>query len=100
MVVDDLDFRRPGCGPDEAHPPLVVHSDAMLSLPITLERFEAVARRRTKELQSLRGMKLRELPLGDASERSEPLDRLALEQCLRVLALEREDHGASVLRRA
>ena len=93
MIVDDLNLRGTGPGPNEAETPLIVHTDAVLALPITPERLETVPRRGAEKVQCLRRVQLRQLALGDARERSESLGRLALEQCLRVLALERQDHA-------
>src|SRR5205085_8373582 len=44
VVVDDFDMRRSPLIPHETYSPLVVDSDRMLSLPVSLEQFEAVTR--------------------------------------------------------
>src|SRR5690625_7730874 len=42
VVVNDLHLLRSGVRPHEADPPLVVDPDAVLSGPVTLERFEPI----------------------------------------------------------
>jgi hypothetical protein len=45
MVIDDLNLDRPRrpLGPRAAHPPLVIDTEAVLTLAGALERFESVA---------------------------------------------------------
>jgi hypothetical protein len=45
MVIDDLNIDRPRrpFGPLEAHPPLVIDTDAVLTLAGALKRFESIA---------------------------------------------------------
>jgi hypothetical protein len=38
-------------GPDKAKPPLIIDPNAMLPFPISLQRLEAIPRRRTKVAQ-------------------------------------------------
>lgn len=44
MVIDNLNVVRITIAPDEADPVLVVDADAVLPLPITGQRFEAMTR--------------------------------------------------------
>ena len=48
MVIDDLDIFRASSRPMEAHPKLVVHANAVLPGPISLEFFKAVPWRNTQ----------------------------------------------------
>jgi hypothetical protein len=43
MVVNDLNIFRSGLGPAEADPELIVDSHTVLTSPITLQRFQAIA---------------------------------------------------------
>jgi len=43
VIVDNLDVGGSAVGPDEAQAPLSIDADAVLSLPIILQRFEAVS---------------------------------------------------------
>jgi len=60
VVVDDFHVRRTIVGPPEANPELVVDPDTVLSFPITLQRLQPIARRRSQELQGVRSIKHRE----------------------------------------
>ena len=100
MIVHDLNLRRSCVRPNEADSPLVVDSDAVLTLSTAFQRFELIAWGRAKEVQSLSRMNLRKLSLRNARVGSKPFDRLALEQGLCVFTLEREDHADSILRPA
>ena len=98
MVVHDLNICWPNSRLYEADSELVIVPDVVLTLSITLERSEMIARRRPQEVQGLRRIELGELALGHGGERSEPFRVLPLEQRQSVLALERLDHARSVLR--
>jgi len=45
MIINDLDIKGIIITPDKAHAPLIVHSNAMLSLAIMAQCFEPIARR-------------------------------------------------------
>ncbi len=45
MIINDLDIKGIIITPDKAHAPLVVHSNAMLPLPVMAQCFESVAGR-------------------------------------------------------
>ena len=51
MIIDDFDIYHTGLRPAEADPPLVVYPDGVLPLPIALQGFQPVARRRPQILQ-------------------------------------------------
>lgn len=61
MVVNDLDFLWPSCGPPKTDPPLVVDSNAVLTPPIAFQRLEPVSRRNPQLLKALRLPNLSEL---------------------------------------
>ena len=72
MVVYDFHILRAGVGPNEAKPVLIVDPDDVLSLPVPLERFQAVARERAEvfkrfgsvqDFQALAGRALDRIPL-------------------------------------
>jgi len=46
VIIDDLDILRPDFRPAEAHSPLIVDADAVLSLTISYQRLQPIARRR------------------------------------------------------
>ena len=100
VVVYDLNFRRPNFCPYEANAPLIVDADAVLTFPVVLQCLKVISGWCLQEIQCLRGVKLREFPLGDLGQSPEPTRALALVQRQGVLALERLDHLRIVLRAA
>ena len=58
MVVHNFDLIRTIRLPDEAHPPLVVDADAVLTLPFPLERLQLIARRDPQTLEQTDRMQL------------------------------------------
>jgi len=97
MVVSDLDLRRSGICPDEAHAELVVDPDAVLADSIALECLKPVARRYAQRPERDCGVELIELPLGHAPDRLRAgpsrLPRgTPVEDILRASVYERYDH--------
>jgi hypothetical protein len=43
VVVHNLDIVSIAISPDEAQPPLIVNADAVLSLPIVIQRLQTIA---------------------------------------------------------
>jgi len=60
VVVSDLDMEGVPVPPNEADPPLVVESDAVLPLPVALQCFQAVAWRNTEGLKGDDGVEEQE----------------------------------------
>ena len=66
-MVYDLNIRRSCFRPNEADSPLIVDSNAVLTLSIAFQRFKLIAWRRAKEVKSLSGMYLCQLALAAIS---------------------------------
>ena len=96
VVVDDLHLRRTIVGPTEADPELVIDSEAVLTSPITSQRFQPIARRRSKEIEGLRSVEHRELARRDGRDRRELPRSAGLEEAPRFRATEALYHGAIV----
>lgn len=64
MVIDDLDIVGIPISPSEDHTPLIIDPNRVKPLPVSLERFEAVARRHTQVLQVGRIMQIEQLSPG------------------------------------
>lgn len=94
MIVHYLNVMRLAIPPDEANPPLIIDPNAVLPRPISLERFEMVARRNTEFLQSLRGMEVEQFAPRHTFDRLEPENGLVVEQRLGVLASKRSDQDS------
>lgn len=98
MVVDDFHVFGTGGGPDEAHTPLPIDTDTVLSRAVVLQGLQLVSRWRTQERQRMRGIELRQLADGHILDGAESLGITALEQRLRILAVKAPNHGCIVLR--
>ena len=64
MIVDDLDTVCTVLMPHKADPPLIVDPNAVLSLPPSLERLQAIAGRLLQRVQTGSGMQLAKLAAG------------------------------------
>ena len=100
MVVHDLNIGGANFSPDEANARLIIDADAVLTLPVVFQCLKVIPRWCLQEIQCLRGVKLREFPLGDLGQSPETTRVLALIQRQGVLSLERLDHIRLVLRAA
>jgi hypothetical protein len=64
VVVGEFHVMSLAIAPHEADPPLVVDPDAVLTLPVTAERLQTVARHRTQLVETLCRMDYLELASG------------------------------------
>jgi len=86
VIVDNLDIFWPGFRPAEAHSPLVVDADAVLSLTISCQRLQPIARRRCQKRQRFRRVQLRQLARGHLGDRAELLRASRFKELLSFLA--------------
>ena len=68
MIVADLDVPGIAIHEPEADPPLIVHRDRVLALPVTLERKQAVAGWNSEVVQLGRQVDILELPRGASGD--------------------------------
>jgi hypothetical protein len=68
MIVNDLDVVSVAIFPYEANAPLSINSNTMLTLAVTPQRFQAVARGNHQVLQRSRAMEVQQLPARDSLE--------------------------------
>src|ERR1700733_9231337 len=54
MIVYDFDPGGTGLAPDKTDPPRLIHTNAVFSRSVALQRFESIARRRTQSGQRRR----------------------------------------------
>jgi hypothetical protein len=66
MIVDDLDVVSVAIFPNEANAPLIINSNAMLTLAFASQRFQAIARGSQQVLQRSRTMEVQQLPARDS----------------------------------
>ena len=60
VVVNDFDFVRIAIPPFKTNPPLIVNPNAVLSLAITSQLFQSIARRSTQIDETFRGVEEQE----------------------------------------
>jgi hypothetical protein len=64
VILADLYLVSAVGTPDEADPPLVVDADAVLSVPVSPEQLEPIARRASEVLEARGGIDHEKLPVG------------------------------------
>jgi hypothetical protein len=96
VIIDDLDVVGIPAGPAEAHSPLVIDSDAVLSPPVTCYCFEVIAWRGLEVVQGTRAVEVVQLPARHALDRGEATDRAVLEEGTGVLGREASDHAKNI----
>src|SRR5699024_4646695 len=97
VVVNDLHLLWSGVGPHEADPPLVVDSDAVLTGPIALERFESVTGWDTQVIKKFGRSHLAKLAQRDPMDpRIDRPHALTTPQPFGLLAPERSGHATSI----
>jgi hypothetical protein len=93
VVVHDLDVQGVSLLPTKADPPLLVHSDAVLTATLSREALQSIPGGRAQILQRLCGVDHEELAQGVARYGvSEPTCALPPEHFLRVLVAEGANH--------
>jgi len=100
VVIDHFDALGVSVLPHEADAKLLVHSDAVLAGPISLERFELVSRGYTKIAKLRRGMERQEPAERHVIKMRELPASFAHEHLLGFLAAETLYHTLRVLRTA
>jgi hypothetical protein len=98
VVVDDLDILCSCVRPAKAQAKLVVHSDAVLTGPISLERFEPVAGRHSKVFKRSRDLQLAQLTAGDGFNADELSDSSPAGEGFGVCRFERNNHNDNAAR--
>lgn len=79
--------------PGKAHAPLVIDTNTVLTLAVSLQGLQRITRRYAQAVQVGRGMQLQQLAPGYPLKVSKPTHHLAVEQGLSVCAGKRPDHA-------
>jgi hypothetical protein len=95
MVVDDFNLKDMAIIPAETNSPLVIHSNAVLPFPVTLESFEPICRRNSEIIQTFGSIQHRELAKGDRDDRIEPTRLSPLPKVASLFAPEAINHPTS-----
>jgi len=92
MIIHNLYFKRIAPSPAKTDPPLIVDTDAVLSLPFSLEGLQAVSGRGSKVAQLHGAVQLAQFPAGGPLERDKARHTLAQVEFLGIAAAKRPDH--------
>lgn len=92
MIVHNLNVMRPICLSRKADSILVVDSNAVLPLPVVLQRFQPVSRGDTKVFQFGSGFDHVQLPERDRADRLPAFIRASFEESLCIAVCEALDH--------
>ncbi len=92
VVIHNFHIVRITVAPHEAYAKLVIDADAVLSFPLSFERFQTIARRGSQITELGCDVQLPKLPLGYPREGPETLHPLPGMQLLRVRRAKGLDH--------
>src|SRR6516165_4488464 len=96
MIIHDSNLVRLAVVPFEDHPPLIVDSDRVEILQITLQLLQPVRWGDRQILQPAGGVDSFEFPLRGTGDSLELTDEFITEQRLGRLVAERSDHPANL----
>ncbi len=100
MIVGDFYIEGIAVFPAEAYPPLIVDPDAVLTLSITGQLFEAIPRRDSQIGQSIGGVKHEKLLQSRAEDVPRELSRaFSLEDQFGLWVFEAPNHSTIITRR-
>jgi hypothetical protein len=97
VIVHDLNFVSIPLAPNEAQTPLVVNPNAILSLSVAMQYFQAISGRRCQIAQFRGAVQLPELAPRDALDSLKAASRLPAMKSLGFRAAERLDHGVECM---
>ncbi len=94
MIGHNFDIFGCSIDPNETNPPFVVDSDAVLSLPISRQRFEMVVRRAAQILQPLGGIDHVELAQRDSAKTLKAANEFTAMERFAIPITKASDHAA------
>ena len=92
MIINDFNILRSRSGPAEADAPLIVDTNAVLTLSIAIQSLKSVAGRRAQELERCRSLELRELAGRYFHDRAEARRFAGFKELSGIDALKALDH--------
>jgi hypothetical protein len=100
MIIDNFYVVGVPFAPDEAEPPLLIDPDAVLSLSVAMQKFQAISRRRGQVSQLRGAVQLPKLPACDMLDRLKTSARLPIVKSPGFRGAERLNHVSSIDRLA
>jgi hypothetical protein len=92
MIIHYLHIVCMAISPNKTDPPLLIDADRMLSLPITAQSLQLIARRRSKDSQFRCSMQLQQFSQRNPLKSTKALAMLILKKRRSVLGAEALDH--------
>jgi len=92
MVINNLDIFCTCVRPTKAQPKLVVHTNTVLPVTVTLQQLEPVSRRYTEIVKSARDLQLTELASRHRFDVRKPLNPPTVRKGFRLGTPKRYDH--------
>lgn len=99
MVVNDLDVLRTVFGPNEAHSPLAVDTNAVLPFAIAFQSFKDISRRDLQIIEHSRPVELGQFAKSRPFNIHPTSDTSAFEERFGILALETLDRHSAIITR-
>src|SRR6266850_3707086 len=96
MIIHDLDIVRITLRPGKADPPLVIDTNTVLPLPITLQSFQPISRRNQQITERSGTVENQKLPSRSPFNATEPQHILIEKQRFRLFRAKGTDHWQSV----
>ena len=98
MVIDNFNIVRVTAVPAKTDTPLVVDTNAVLTLAIAFQSFETITWRRQKVLQRPRLVQIQQSTTRGTLDGAKPQHCIVMEQCLCIRRSKGLDHKSRVLR--
>jgi hypothetical protein len=97
MIIHDLDFKRITITPNKTNAILIVNTDAVLALSISLQCFQLIARKDCEIAQLISGVYLHEFSVGDSRNLLKTSELLPFEYSLGGLSSKGPNHRLTLL---
>lgn len=92
MIIHDLDIVRITLSPDKADPSLIIDTNTVLSLPITLQSFQPISRRNPQITKRWGVVENQKLPSRNPFYATKPQYLLIEKQRFRLFGAKGTDH--------
>jgi hypothetical protein len=98
VIVNNFHTKNLATLPAKTDPPLIIDADAVLTLPLALQRLQSIPGRDTKITETHGSMQIQEFPSCDPFDVSETSDIPVVKQCLGLPTTKGPNHSPNLLR--
>lgn len=96
MIINNFDFISVAALPTKANPPLVIDANAVLPVPVTLQRLEPIPRRAGQILKDDGAVQLPQLSLSNPLDGAKTGYTFPMMEVLGILTVEAPNHALTV----